>query len=52
MDGVILVHEVMHSFKISRTLSMMIKLDIAKSYDNLNSKFMDRMLGAYGFSLD
>ena len=28
---------------------MMIKLDIAKSYDKLNWKFMEKMLEAYGF---
>ena len=52
LDGVILVHEVMHSLKISRTPGMMIKLDIAKAYDKLNWEFMEKMLGAYGFSPD
>ena len=28
---------------------MLIKLDIAKSYDKLNWKFMEKMLEAYGF---
>ena len=40
LDGVILVHEVMHSLKISRTPGMMIKLDIAKAYDKLKWEFM------------
>ena len=31
LDGVILVHEVMHSLKITRTPGMMIKLNIEKS---------------------
>ena len=48
----ILVHEVMHSLKISRNLGMMMKIDIAKAYDKLNREFMERMLGAYGFSPD
>ena len=30
----------------------MIKIDIAKSYDKLNWEFMEKMLGAYGFSPD
>ena len=50
LDGVILVHEVLHLLKSSRIPGMMIKLDIAKYYDKLNWEFMERMLGAYGFS--
>ena len=49
-DGVVLVHEVLHSLKSSRIPGMMIKLDIAKAYDKLNRDFMEKMLGAYGFS--
>ena len=49
LDGVILVHEVLHSLKIMRQPGMMIKLDIAKAYDKLNWHFMEKMLEAYGF---
>ena len=49
MDGVILVQEVLYSLKITRVPGMMIKLDIEKSYDELNLKFMEKMLEAYGF---
>ena len=52
LDGVILVHEVLRSLKTSRTLGMMIKLDIEKAYDKLNLEFMEKMMGTYGFSLD
>ena len=34
LDGVILVHEVLHSLKITRKLGMMIKLDIEKAYES------------------
>ena len=49
MDGVILVHEVIHSLKSTRQPGMMIKLDIAKASDKLSRKFMEKMLEAYGF---
>ena len=49
LDGVILVHEVLHSLKSTRQPGMMIKLDIAKAYDKLSWQFMDKMLEAYGF---
>ena len=49
MDGIILVHEVLHSIKTMKIPTMMVKLDIAKSYDKLNWKFMREMLKAFGF---
>ena len=49
LDGVILVHEVIHSLESTRRLGMMIKLDIAKAYDKLSWKYMDKMLEAFGF---
>ena len=50
LDGVILVHEVLHSLQSSQRLGMLIKLDIAKAYDKLSWQFICRMLEAYGFS--
>ena len=50
LDGVVLVHKVLHSLKSSRIPGMMIKLDIAKAYEKLNWEFLEKMLGAYGFS--
>ena len=35
-DGIILVHELLHSIKVQKILGMMVKLDIAKYYDKLN----------------
>ena len=49
LDGVILVHEVLHLLKFTRKPGMMIKIDIAKAYDKLNWQFMGKMLEAYGF---
>ena len=36
LDGVILVHEVLHSLQSSRQPGMLIKLDISKAYDKLS----------------
>ena len=51
-DGIILFHEILHSVKVKKILGMMVKLDIAKSYDKLSWQFMRRMLTAYGFRDD
>ena len=51
-DGVILVHELIHSLQSSWQPCMLIKLDIAKAYDKLSWKFISKMLEAYGFCQD
>ena len=40
MDGIILVKETIHSLKVTKKSGMLIKMDIAKSYDNLSWKYM------------
>ena len=35
LDGVILVHEVTYSLKVTTKLDMLLKLDILKDYDKL-----------------
>ena len=35
-NGIILVHELRPSIKIQKNMGMMVKMDIAKSYDKLN----------------
>ena len=47
MDGIILVHEVIHSLKMARILGMMLKLDIDKSYDKINWKYTYEVLRAF-----
>ena len=49
LHGVILVHEVLHSLNSTRRPGMMIKLDIAKAYDKIIWKYMDKILEAFGF---
>ena len=36
LDGIILAHEVIHSLKITKNPSMMLKLNLSKSFDKLN----------------
>jgi hypothetical protein len=52
MDSVILVHEIIHSLKTTRTPGMLIKLDLSKDFDKLSWKYMHSILLAFGFSTD
>ena len=49
LDGIILVHETIHSLKASRTPGMHLKLDLSKAYDKLNWQFLAGILKAFGF---
>ena len=51
-DGIILVHEILHSIKCKKLSGMLVKLDIAKAYDKLNWQFIQKMLEAFGFSVN
>ena len=39
LDGIILVHETIHSLKTTRTPGMLLKLNLSKAYDKLNWQF-------------
>ena len=49
LDGIILVHETIHSLKAMKTLGMLLKLDLSKAYDKLNWHFLAGILKAFGF---
>ena len=44
LDGIILVHETIHSLKIGEIPGMLLKLDLSKAYDKLNWKFLSGIL--------
>ena len=50
LDGIILIHEIIHSIKIGKIPYMLLKLDISKAYDKLHWKFLIGILKAFGFS--
>ena len=49
LDGIILSHEVIHSLKITKKPSMMLKLDLSKAFDKLNWNFIGKVQKAFGF---
>ena len=49
LDGIILVHETIHSLKQSKTPGMLLKLDLSKAYDKLNWNFLEGILRSFGF---
>ena len=50
LNGIILIHETIHSVKTRKILGMLLKLDLSKAYDKLNWKFLVGILRAFGFS--
>ena len=52
MGGIILVNEMLHSNKTKKILRMMVKLDIAKSYDKINCQSTRSMLTIFGFQVE
>ena len=50
LDGIILVHETIHSLKVTKTPGMLLKRDLSKAYDKLNWKFLEGILKAFGFA--
>ena len=49
MDNFILAHEVIPSLKASRTLGMLIKLDLSKAFDRASWKYLRAILDSFGF---
>lgn len=50
LDGIIATREIIHSFKQSKYIGMMIKLDMYKSYDRISWDYLTQVLDAFGFA--
>ena len=49
LDGIILTQEMIHSMKQTKTVGMLLKVDLAKAYDKVSWTFLKAMLKAFGF---
>lgn len=52
LENIILNQEVIHSFKLPKSLGMLIKLDISKSFDKLSWDYLKATLHVFGFHFD
>ena len=52
LDGIILTQEMIHSLKQTKTLGMMIKVDLAKAYDKVSWRFLKEILLMFRFQHD
>eukprot|EP00253_Pinus_taeda_P029276 PITA_29276 len=49
-DGIILSHEIIHSLKLSKKPSMLLKIDLSKAFDSISWDYMQKILSAFGFA--
>lgn len=49
VDNIILTQELIHSLKLNKTPTMLIKLDMSKDFDKTSSKYIREILKAFGF---
>lgn len=49
LDGIILIHEIIHSLKHSKQAGMIFKIDLSKAFDKLSWTYIQKMLTAFGF---
>jgi hypothetical protein len=52
LDGIVVAHESIHSFKVSNKEGMLMKMDIYKAHDKMNWDFLKKILITFGFGGD
>jgi len=50
LDGIILMHKIIHSLKDTKHAGMILKLDLSKDFGKLSWVYIQKMLIAFGFS--
>lgn len=48
-EGVIVIHEAIHSVRMAKVEKFMVKLDIKRAYDEVNRSFLLKVLEKFGF---
>lgn len=49
LNAIIVAQESIHTLKNTKRSVMIIKLDISKAYDNVDSQFLCKIMHAFGF---
>jgi hypothetical protein len=49
LDGVLIVHEVLHELRVKKKMGIILKLDFEKAYDKVNWKFLQDVLRRKNF---
>jgi hypothetical protein len=52
LDGIILSHEIIHSLKSTKTLGMLLKIDLSKAFYLLSWEYIENTLSDFGFCHD
>lgn len=49
LEGVIVLHEVLHELRASKKKGLILKIDFEKAYDRVNWKFLEQVMIGKGF---
>jgi len=50
LDGVVILHEVLHSLHVKKEKGIILKLDFEKAYDRVSWSFLEEVLRSRNFS--